>query len=198
MNGGVFVRQRHSFNGFQTFAPDLKGPHAGQIAHLLSLRSNDKTLLAGWSMGVSMILSALDSIQPGVSGLIFISGTPCFVEQEDFPQGMRDSIARRLYRDLQKDFPLAWKNFTGLLTHAEAMDEGTSTQLGRLFAGIKEAIDPKQALADLDWLYQGDYRSTLKDIRVPLMIISGSQDRICFPEASLYMADNSRVHHSIS
>ena len=138
MNGDVFVRQRHSFAGHQLIAPDLKGTNTGQIASLLPLRGNDKPLLAGWSMGVSMILSELDSIQPRVSGLIFISGTPCFVAREDFPQGMRPAIARRLYRDLQKDFPRAWKTFTGLLTHAEAMDENTSTQLGRLFAGVRE------------------------------------------------------------
>jgi pimeloyl-[acyl-carrier protein] methyl ester esterase len=102
---------------------------------------------------------------------------------------MRPAIAQRLYRDLQKDFPLAWKNFTGLLTHAEAMDEGTLTELGSLFAAVEKSIDPKQAMADLNWLYQGDYRSTLKDIRVPLMILSGSQDRICFPDASRYMAE---------
>ena len=189
MNGDVFIRQRHSFAGHQIVAPDLKGTHAGQIASLLSHRDKDKPLLAGWSMGISIILSALDSIQPLVSGLIFISGTPCFVAREDFPQGMRRAIAQRLYRDLQKDFHLAWKNFTGLLTHAEAMDEGTLTQLDRLFAGVEQGINPKQALADLNWLYQGDFRSTLKDIRVPLMIISGSQDIICFPDASRYMAE---------
>ncbi len=87
MNGDVFVRQRHSFAGYQIIAPDLRGTHAGQIACLLSLRENDKPLLVGWSMGVSMILSELDSIQPRVSGLIFISGTPCFVAREDFPTG---------------------------------------------------------------------------------------------------------------
>jgi len=189
MNGDVFIRQRHSFAGCQIVAPDLRGTHTGQIACLLSLRDNDKPLLAGWSMGVSMILSELDSIQQQISGLIFISGTPCFIAREDFPQGMRHAIAQRLYRDLQKDFPQAWKIFTGLLTHAEALDEGTSTQLGRLFAGVEQGIDPNQALDDLNWLYQGDYRSTLKDIRVPLMIISGSQDRICFPDASRYMAE---------
>jgi pimeloyl-[acyl-carrier protein] methyl ester esterase len=189
MNGDVFIRQRHSFAGYQIVAPNLGGTHTRQIARLLSLRDNDKPLLAGWSMGVSMILSELDSIQQRISGLIFISGTPCFTAREDFPQGMRHAIAQILYRDLQKDFPQAWKNFTGLLTHTEALDEGTSAQLGSLFAGVEQGIDPKQALADLNWLYQGDYRSTLKDIRVPLMIISGSQDRICFPEASRYMAE---------
>ena len=164
MNGDVFIRQRHSFAGYQIVAPDLKGTDTGQIACLLSLRDNGKPLLAGWSMGVSMILAELDSIQPQVSGLIFISGTPCFVAREDFPQGMRPAIAQRLYRDLQKDFPKAWKNFTGLLTHAETMNEGTLTQLGGLFAGVEKGIAPKQALSDLNWLYQSDYRSTLKDI----------------------------------
>ncbi|MFZ2198820.1 MAG: alpha/beta hydrolase, partial [Thermodesulfovibrionales bacterium] len=71
---------------------------------------------------------------------------------------------------------------------AEAMDEGTSAKLQHLFAGVEEGIEPKQALDGLNWLYQGDYRSTLKNIKVPLMIISGSQDRICFPDASIYIA----------
>ena len=189
MNGDVFIRQRHSFAGHQLVAPDLKGTKTGQIASLLTLRGNDKPLLAGWSMGVSMILSELDSIQPLVSGLIFISGTPCFVAREDFPQGMRSAIARRLYHDLQKDFSGAWKTFTGLLTHAEALDEDTLTELDQLFARVQKGIGPKQALDDLNWLYKGDYRITLKDIKVPLMIISGSLDRICFPDASRYMAE---------
>ena len=136
-----------------------------------------------------MILAELGSIQPQISGLIFISGTPCFVAREDFPQGMRPAIAKRLHRDLKKDFSRAWRNFTGLLTHAEAMDEDTLAELGLLFTGVEEGIKPGQALADLSWLYMGDYRSTLKDIKVPLMIISGSKDRICFPEASRYMAE---------
>jgi pimeloyl-[acyl-carrier protein] methyl ester esterase len=189
MNGDVFARQRHSFPGYQIVTPDLKGTHTGEIASLLSLRDNNKPLLAGWSMGVSMILSELDSIQPLVSGLVFISGTPCFLAREDFPQGMRPAIARRLFRDLKKDFHLAWKNFTALMTYAETMDEETLTQLDRLLAGVEEGIEARQALADLNWLYQCDYRSRLKNIRVPLMIISGSQDRICFPDASRYMAE---------
>ena len=189
MNGDVFFRQRHAFAGYQVAAPDLRGTHTGQIARLLPLRDNDKPLLAGWSMGVSMILSEMYFIQPRVSGLIFISGTPCFVAREDFPQGMRPAIAKRLYRDLQKNFPKAWRNFTGLLNYSEAVDEGTLTQLDRLFAGVEEVIDPEQALDDLNWFYHSDYRGTLKDIKVPLMIISGSQDRICFPDASRYMAE---------
>jgi pimeloyl-ACP methyl ester carboxylesterase len=189
MSGDVFVRQRHSFAGHQIAAPDLRGTHTAGIASLLPLRDNGKPLLAGWSMGVSMILAELDSIQPQISGLIFISGTPCFVAREDFPHGMRPAIARRLYSDLQKDFSRAWKNFTGLLTHAEALDGDTVTKLDRLFAGIEKGINPKQALADLEWLYQGDYRGILKGISVPLLIISGSKDRICFPDASRYMAE---------
>lgn len=189
MNGDVFIRQRHSFAGYQIVTPDLRGTHTGQITCLLTVRANDKPLLAGWSMGVSMILSELNTIQPLVSGLIFISGTPCFIAREDFPYGMRPAIAQKLYRDLQKDFHPAWKNFTGLLTHAEALDEGTLAQLGLLFAGVEKGLGPKQALADLEWLYKGDYRNTLKDIKVPLMIIAGSEDRICFPEASGYMAE---------
>jgi pimeloyl-[acyl-carrier protein] methyl ester esterase len=189
MNGEVFIRQRDAFAGHQIVTPDLTETHTGQITSLLKPRDKDKPLLAGWSMGVSMILSELDSIQPLVSGLIFISGTPCFVAREDFPHGMRPAIAQRLYRDLKKDFIKAWKNFTGLLTHAEDMDEGSLSQLGHLLAGVEEGIEPKQALDDLNWLYQGDYRSTLKDIKVPLMIISGSQDRICFPDASRYIAE---------
>ena len=189
MNRDVFIRQRQLSGGQKVVAPDLKGTHAKQIAGLLSSCDNDKTILAGWSMGVSMILSELDSIQSLISGLIFISGTPCFVAQEDFPYGMRPAIARRLFRDLKKDFLPAWEGFTELLTHAEALDENTKTELNSLFARVKNGLEPKQALADLDWLYQGDYRSKLKDIKIPVMIISGSQDRICFPDASRYMAD---------
>ena len=141
-------------------------------------------------MGVPMILSELESIQPQISGLVFISGTPCFTAKDDFLQGMRLSIARKLYRDLQKNFDSAWRAFTELLTHAETIDDKTLSELKSLFVRIGNKIETKQALADLNWLYQSDYRAKLKGINVPLMIISGSQDRICFPEASRFMAEN--------
>ncbi|MFZ2196567.1 MAG: hypothetical protein WAV13_02455, partial [Thermodesulfovibrionales bacterium] len=60
MNGDVFIRQRHAFAGYQIVTPDLRETHTGQITSLLKLRDKDKPLLAGWSMGVSMILSELD------------------------------------------------------------------------------------------------------------------------------------------
>ncbi|OGW33685.1 MAG: hypothetical protein A2X59_06995 [Nitrospirae bacterium GWC2_42_7] len=189
MNGDVFIRQKDSFACHHVDAPDLHGTHHGQISTLLST-FEDKPILAGWSMGVSMILSELELLQPMVSGLIFISGTPCFLAREDFPQGMRQSIARKLYRDLRKDFDPAWRVFTELLTHAETIDDSTLSELKGLFDRVGNNIVLKQALADLEWLYKGDYRDKLKGIKVPLMIISGSQDRICFPDASRYMADN--------
>jgi len=77
MNGDVFIRQRNSFPGYRIVAPDLKGTDAGQIFNHLLFRNKNKPLLVAWSMGVSMILSGLDSIQPRVSGFVFISGTPC-------------------------------------------------------------------------------------------------------------------------
>jgi pimeloyl-[acyl-carrier protein] methyl ester esterase len=190
MNGDVFVRQKGSFDHNQVDAPDLHGTDHGQISKFLSLSGKEKLFLAGWSMGVSMILSELESIQPLVSGLIFISGTPCFPAREDFPQGMRQSIARKLYRDLKEDFHSAWRAFTGLLTHAETIDDRTLSELRGLFDRTESNIRPEQAMSDLDWLYQVDYRAKLQDIKVPLMIISGSKDRICFPEASRYMGEN--------
>jgi len=189
MKSDVFIRQRRSVGGHNVVTPDLKGTFTGQIADLLSSRNEGKLFLAGWSMGVSMILSELESIQSLVTGLIFLSGTPCFVARENFPYGMRPAIARRLYRDLEKDFLPAWEGFTELLTHTETLDEETKKALKSVFAGVKNVLEPEQALADLNWLYQGDYRNKLKDINIPLMIISGSQDRICFPEASRYMSE---------
>lgn len=193
LSGDVFIRQKGSLKGHQIVAPDLQGVHSGQIADLV-LSHNEKPILAGWSMGVSLILSELESVQPHVSGLIFISGTPCFMARDDFPHGMRRAIALRLYRALKKDFFMAWENFTGLMTSEEAISEDTLIALDRLFTGVKKSIEPGQALSDLSWLYQSDYRAKLKDINVPLMIISGLKDRICSPDASRYMAE--KVLHS--
>lgn len=189
MNGDVFMRQKESLKEHQVIAPGLHGTHTGQIAGILSTQS-DKPLLAGWSMGVSMILSELDYILPRVSGLIFMSGTPCFIAQDNFPQGMRRAIALKLYRDLKKDFFTAWESFIGLMTYAESIDENSLTELNRIFIKARNTINPETALRELDWLYKGDYRLKLQDIKVPLMIISGSQDRICLPDASRYMTEH--------
>lgn len=189
MNGDVFIRQKSSFEQHHIYTPDLSGIRHGQISDILSA-FEDKPVLAGWSMGVSMIMSELESIQSMVSGLIFISGTPCFLAKEDFPQGMRQSIARKLQKDLAEDFHSAWRTFAGLMTHAETIDDRTLTELKDLFIRTVNNIDTKQALDDLNWLYQSDFRSDIKKIEIPLKIISGSLDRICFPDSSKYMAEN--------
>ncbi len=170
----------------------LPGPYtftalADDIAQLVVELNLQKVTLAGWSMGVSILLKMLLHIGHLVDSLVCISGNPSFVQRNDYRAGVPEVSVRRLYRQIDRDYPDGLTHFFKLLFTPEELsvlknNKHSTPALDLTTAPVKQA-----ALETLDCFRTEDLRGVLPGIQVPTLIIHGSEDRVCMPEAARYM-----------
>lgn len=136
----------------------------------------------GWSLGGQVALrAALD--HPGrVRGLVMVASSPRFVQEPDWPHGVRPSLFREFGEALGRDFRGTLDGFLALeaLGSAEAQRE-----LRELRAQAFERGEPApRALQEgLRLLDAVDLRGELAGLQVPSLWLSGRRDRLVPPGA---------------
>lgn len=190
--------------GFRVIAPDLAGygrsecsssnysldDYASDIICLVQQLSLENALLAGWSQGGQIALQALGLLRKHLSGLVLVSTTPRFTASVDYPYGLSEAEAEGMATKVRRHLGRA---LTGFNAHMFAQNElencSNRDQIQELLAAEPlPATDV--AIQGLKVLYQADMRPKLPEIDLPTMIINGDCDRICLPEASMFMAEN--------
>ena len=177
--------------GFDIFVNDLK-----ELIDSLAIK---KFTLAGWSMASFTIARYYFKYPEDVEKLIFISGTPRFVSENDYPYGQPMSMIKRLERNLKRNNPLSpfdkgdyenhIREFCGkLFISGERIDDSKLSEIESLM--FNEDFPPSSdvVLQTLNSLLKDDIRDNLNDIKVPTLIIHGSIDKICPVGAGKYLA----------
>jgi len=196
MASTVWMNQLDYFSrkGFTAVAPDLRG-HGDSMQkkpYTISRMSSDlndficemrynRPSLLGWSMGAMVLMDCIARYPGAASLLAFVSSTPQFVLNEDFPCGLKQKDLLGMKARLKRDFKRALLEFRAGIT---GRIKGADRDI------IMEAPLPSYdaATAGLDELLDIDLRGGLSNIREPVLIIHGSRDRVCSPDASRYMA----------
>lgn len=206
MDGTVFAKQS-GISRCRLIAVDLRGHGqsdrkakmdlsfqrmAQDIYELLEHLDLTGVVLVGWSMGVTILLSGMTEPQHRIAAYVFIGGTPKFLAGSDYPFGMRELIAQRLRSGLEQSFKTVLMGFYQLLFVAEVVDAGVRESLTSIFAGLVDRSERQIALDTLDELYQADLRSVLDLIRVPVLIVCGTLDKICFAASALNFQEGVR------
>jgi len=157
------------------------------ISELLAHLKIDRAVITGWSMGAQIAIRFCSEMSRKVAGMILVGGTPCFCKQDDYafgvPQSEVRSMAQRLKRDYRStagEFFRAMFSDSGL-TKADLITIANRT-VGRL-------PDYPVAITALKTLADSDLRSLLPKISVPVLLVHGTDDRICPPGASEYMSN---------
>jgi len=169
--------------------PYTIGSFARDLANLMESLALQDVTLVGWSMGVSVVLKMFEQALPGVGSLVFISGTPSLVARDDYPHGLPRGEARSLLRNITREYR---SGLAGFYKRMFQGDDVTHPHRGKIYAlAADTARAPRQEVAceALQSMQQEDLRPHLKNIRVPVLLIHGSLDRICLPAASRYMAE---------
>ena len=177
--------------GFDKFVNDLK--------ELVDFLSIEKFTLAGWSMASFIIARYYFKYPEDVEKLIFISGTPKFLSENDYSCGQPVIMAKRLEQNLKRNNPLSpfdkgdyenhIREFCGkLFISGERIDDSKLSEIESLM--FNEDFPPSSdvVLQTLNSLLKDDIRDNLNDIKVPTLIIHGSIDKICPVGADRYMA----------
>ncbi|MCX8044405.1 MAG: alpha/beta hydrolase [Desulfobacterota bacterium] len=164
---------------FQTYADDI-------TALCRQLRLGNVTAL-GWSMGGSVLLQLMQSSPGVISALVFISSTPCFVKRKDFHAGLPRAVVERLRRRIACAYPGALGMFHELLLTEKEYACMATTPDYELLVHPRFAPTAAAAGASLSCLADADFRPLLERINIPTLLIHGSNDRLCLPEAAALM-----------
>src|SRR3989338_7776888 len=185
--------------------PFLKGGGGGggkffnDLKELVDFLSIEKFTLAGWSMPSFIIARYYFKYPEDVEKLIFISGTPKFLSENDYSCGQPVIMAKRLEQNLKRNNPLSpfdkgyyenhIREFCGkLFISGERIDDSKLSEIESLM--FNEDFPPSSdvVLQTLNFLLQDDIKDNLRDIKVPTLIIHGSIDKICPVGAGKYLA----------
>jgi pimeloyl-ACP methyl ester esterase len=161
---------------------------ASDVATVCAHLDLSGVVLVGWSLGSQVALTSVPLLHGRLAALILVGGTPRFTAAADFPYGLPAVEVRgmgvRLKRDYRKTLG---EFFRGMFAPGELARE-QENRIAREIVMAGSPPEPAAALRTLDILVQADLRPLLPDVTCPSLLIHGSRDTICLPEASTYMA----------
>jgi pimeloyl-[acyl-carrier protein] methyl ester esterase len=146
----------------------------------------------GWSLGALCSLFIAGSNPERQASLTMMAGNARFTQGEDWPCAMDLTLMSRFAEDLMADYHRTLMQFLGLQTWGL---EHAREVLKDLKAHVAECDEPDEAAlrAGLNILCTDDLRGLLPDLRVPLLLLLGSRDRLAPPAAGQAMQSLSRA-----
>ena len=189
--------------GFRVIAPDLRGhggsplgsgkciieTFAADVAALFNHLDLAGAILAGWSLGSQVAVSALPLLGGRADGLALICGTPRFTSSADFPHGLAQVEADGMALKVRRNLKRALEGFVArMFVPGELAGDAREDEIRTLLAAVPvpETDVASQSLASL---VGSDVRKQLPAIDRPTLVISGERDPICPSPASAYMAE---------
>lgn len=188
--------------GFRVIAPDLRGhgdsplgsagccleTFVADIAALFHHLDLHGAVLAGWSLGTQVAMSAVPLLRDRLDALALICGTPRFTSTVGFPHGLArveaDGMALKVRRNLKR----ALEGFIArMFVPGELAGNDREADIRALLAEIP-VPETDVALQSLAALVAADVREQLPSIDLPTLVISGERDPICPSPASAFMA----------
>ena len=199
MSGRVWGGQLPLAEQFRVLTVDLPGhgeSHWSSFSYdhsvkslvaLLDTLAIDKVCLIGWSMGAQLALRLYREAPERLSGLVLVAGTPLFCETDGFPHGLTRAEARNMELRIKRNLQKASGEFFSLMFSPDELPRG---ELGKVAASLVARLpDLHVASESLHELIHTDLREMLPTVVLPTLIIHGTDDQICLPGASHYMAD---------
>lgn len=131
----------------------------------------------GWSLGGQFALRAALDVPARVRGLVMVASSPRFVQDADWPHGVRPSLFRDFGEALSKDFRGTLEGFLALEALGSASAQAELRDL-RAQAFARGEPAPRALLRGLELLDGFDARAELPALSRPSLWISGRRDRL--------------------
>jgi pimeloyl-ACP methyl ester esterase len=199
---------KYQFDGLSSsmrlLAPDLRGhgrsrgiscdlnfeSFATDLVDLCDALNPSKVVLVGWSMGAQIALQSSAELTGRLAGMVLVSATPRFTASDDFPHALACNEASGMRIKVQRNTQRALEGFySRLFADGELENHPSGAEIKQLLSAIASP-DTDSALESLDALARTDMRELLSTIAMPTLIMNGTQDRICLPQASTYLKEH--------
>lgn len=176
---GRSATSRNGRLGFDRYADDIC-----YLANELDLKD---IVAVGWSMGAQALLRAYSTVQERLSGLVLVGATPRFTSAPHFSFGLHPDDARGMALKVRRNLERALDGFRNrMFADAELDDPELYSRIDRV---LKEVVPPSSeaALDGLEALMDEELLEDACMINLPTLVLHGELDRICRPEASLWL-----------
>lgn len=198
LHAGVWTElAAHLAQRFRVYNIDLPGHgRSPALASHVTLETYAEAVLAsvptparwlGWSLGGLVALAAALDRPDQVERLVLVSSTPRFVQAPDWGNAMPQEDFSRFAAGLQADPRSTLLRFLSLQVGTGERERDVLRHLRRVAFAHGEPAAPALA-AGLNILEHTDLRSRLPEIRVPALVVHGSQDSLVPPAASEWLA----------
>ncbi len=187
---------------FRVIMPDFPGhgrsPSLGRADYVLwaeyaELLGNhlglNAAVLAGWSMGGQAAMKIAADGNRRWQSLVLICSTACFCSTADVTWGLLTAEIAGMAKRLQRDVHRALNDFRQLMLPAAMQNDTGMRDLLGAWLGSVPFPDAATALDGLESLAKSDLRMMVPAIRIPTLVISGADDRICPAQASQWISD---------
>lgn len=168
------------------------GSFADDIAALVLNAGLKHPTVVGWSMGGSVAMDLALRYPEIVGRLVLVGSTPCLVQRADWPSAISPDDAAGLGQLLATDWRQGVTAFTELAVPDgdDLMRDDYRQMALRARAEVTLACFASVGAADL--------RTRLRNLGIPVATIVGTDDRVCPPGASDYLARKlGGTHHVI-
>jgi non-heme chloroperoxidase len=165
---------------------DLMAGDLLALANELDLRD---AVLVGWSMGAQVVLQSFQPLRERIAGLVLVGGTPKFTSGEGYPHGLPPVEVKGMWLRLRRDYQKTMGDFFRSMFAAGEPDRERYQRIVHGIVMKGRLPEPEVAGKGLQVLADADLRDVLPQIDRPVLLIHGTDDRICPADASRYMAE---------
>lgn len=161
---------------------ELFPDHVGRINEVLEYLDLAGVTYVGWSMG-GAIGQVMGAIAPErLRRLVLYGTTPQLVADERFPHALPPEVVGELAGVFDNDFVAGCAGF------AETCAPGDA-ETAAFLTGVMIGTNPGVGLASLASGGAQSQVGILDEISVETHVIHGSEDKVCFPAAAEYLAE---------
>lgn len=139
-----------------------------------------ETILVAWSLG-GIIGLELAAEYPGkLAAMVLVSSTACFLEQDDYPIGVRKKSLAALVAGISASRKDTLDRFIKSM-----LNDSVDAALIRLLQSNARSVEKLLLLDNLEYLKQ-DFRNILQKIETPTLLVHGSEDKVISSDNSVY------------
>ncbi|MBI5048611.1 MAG: alpha/beta fold hydrolase [Deltaproteobacteria bacterium] len=144
----------------------------------------------GWSLGGQTLLEVAAKMPGCFKGLVLIGVSPCFTAKRDFLFGQSAGVAKRMLKDMKKNFAGTMERFYPLNFTEDELLSPDARWFIELYKKPRTKPFCDSAVTSLEALLAIDLKDIIPDIKIPALIMHGEKDNVCPVDTGRYLAKN--------
>lgn len=182
----TFTLHTPNLPGHGSAAP--AGPSLNEWADALLSRIPEDAVLVGWSLGAQLALHLARQNPERVARLVLIGASPRFVQADDWPAALPGATLTRFRQEFDATPDATQRRFVALQSLGDSARKAVAAALGNSLTTADDTH--KSALADgLRLLAETDLRTLASEIRQPVRLLHGREDKLMPVTAAEWLAD---------